>query len=128
MKSRRLRMKPYELERMSIGELKELALNVSEDNEGAENEISLEKASRSELMQKIKQSKMVDIIAPLCKVPTNNNDKTSETMYNIDELRSMNIEQLRQVLRESGISCNVDCTEGINNDSTDEKDGILQLL
>lgn len=128
MKSRRLRLKSYELERMTIDELRELASNVSDDNEEFENELSLEKATRDELMHKIKQSRMVDIIDPLPQVPTDINDDTSEEMYNIDELRSMDIEQLRQVLRESGINCNVECTQGIDNDDTDEKDRILQIL
>lgn len=114
-------MKPYELDRMSIGELQELALNASDDDDSAS---SLEKATRSELMDKIKQSKMVDIIAPMDKVQKSIQDDSPKTVYNIDELRSLDINQLQIILRESEIKC----TEVSDNNDTDEKDRIIQLL
>jgi len=125
MKSRRIRMKPYELDRMSISELQDLALNASDDGDSAS---SLEKATRSELINKIKQSKMVDIIAPLDKVQKSIEHDSPKTMYNIDELRSLDIEQLQLILREREIKSNVECTEETDNDDTNEKDRIIQLL
>jgi len=156
MRSRRIRLKQHELERMSLMELKDLALtrlNDDDDNDDDDDDkdghndkdveslkSSLEKASRAELLEKIKRSKQIDIILPSPKVSKRNLEEvilpSSEeskgtveevaktTSHNLDELRSMDIEGLQQILHESGISCNDDT----DDDTTGTKERMVQLL
>jgi len=57
MRSRRVRIKTHELERMSLSELKDLAETTLDSAEFIEE-------NRSELIKKIKSSNMVDIVSP----------------------------------------------------------------
>jgi len=116
MRSRRVRLRPHELERMSLEELKDLALTRLEDDD-ENNELFVQKASRLELIEKILRSKKVDII-----VSSEGTKKSEETIdkkicHNIDELRSMDIEGLKKILKESGISCS-----GVTDDDDDDDD------
>jgi len=128
MRSRRVRLKPHELERMSLDELKDLALTRLED-EGENSKSFVEKASRLELIDKIIGSKKVDIIVPSSKgIKKIDEDIAKETCYNTDELRSMDIETLTKILNESGISCNGETDDDDDDNDTGEKERMVQQL
>merc|ERR1712129_215155 len=89
-----------------------MGTRLEDDDEN--NELFVQKASRLELIEKILRSKKGDII-----VSSEGTKKSEETIdkqicHNIDELRSMDIEGLKKILNESGISCS-----GVTDDDDD---------
>jgi len=120
MRSRRVRLRPHEMERMSLEELKDLALTRLEDD-GENNKLFVQKASRFELIEKILRSKKVDIIVSSEGTKKSEETIDKKTCHNIDELRSMDIEGLKKILNESGISCSGVTDDDKDNDCNKEK-------
>jgi len=124
MRTRRVRLRPHEMERMSLEELKDLALTRLED-EGENTKLFVQKASRLELIEKILVSKKVDIIVQSAGGKKTEDTNDTKTFHNIDELRSMDMKGLKKVLNESGISCS---GESDDDDEAGNKEQMIQLV